>query len=118
MALVVVEAFEGGHEVGTGLGEELTDAADGEFDRWDGVRDDPIGQPRERLGSWSVRVAQRSRFAEVTANGDCGIERNRPEEGDAELLGEPLAAALTEHGVTGSVGTDGGAHVLDDARNA
>ena len=67
MAWGLVEAIEGGFEVGAGLGEELTDAADREFDRWDGVGDDPIGQQRERSGGLRVRFGQRSRVAKVTA---------------------------------------------------
>ena len=114
----LVEAIEGGFEVGAGRGEDLTDAAHREFDWWDGVSDDPIGQQRECCGSLGVRFGQRSRVAKVTAGRDGGIERDRPEEVDAELLREPFAAAFTEDGVAGAVGANGGAHVLDDASDS
>jgi hypothetical protein len=62
----LVEAIDGGFEVGTGGGEELSDTADGEFDWGDGVGDDPIGEQRKCCGSLRVGFGQRSRVAEVS----------------------------------------------------
>src|SRR6202023_180264 len=70
----------------------------------------------EGVGVRSLGLGDHDRHAAVAAEDDLGIERDRPQEGGAEELGGPLAAALLEDvGDLAAVRADERRHVLDDA---